>query len=143
MTPKQQRFVQEYLIDLNATQAAIRAGYKQKAAYATGAENLKKPEIQEAIQKARSKREERTELNQDWVLAHLRSEAELTAEGSSHSARIRALELLGKHLGMFEDTLKIKTELPDISKLTPEQRASLLATLRSLFAPPGMDRLGT
>ncbi len=51
LTAKQQRFVDEYLIDLNATQAAIRAGYSPKSAYSIGQENLKKPEIQEAIQK--------------------------------------------------------------------------------------------
>jgi phage terminase small subunit len=52
MTPKQKRFVEEYLTDLNATQATIRAGYKPKRAYSTGNENLKKPEIQAAIQQA-------------------------------------------------------------------------------------------
>ena len=52
LTPKQQRFVEEYLIDLNATQAAIRAGYSEKTAYSVGHENLKKPEIQKAIQEA-------------------------------------------------------------------------------------------
>ena len=46
LTPKQQRFVEEYLIDLNATQAAIRASYSEKTAYSVGHENLKKPEIQ-------------------------------------------------------------------------------------------------
>lgn len=49
LTKKQELFVKEYLIDLNATQAAIRAGYSKKTAYAIGAENLKKPQIQEAI----------------------------------------------------------------------------------------------
>lgn len=52
LTAKQQRFVEEYLVDLNATQAAVRAGYSKKTAGAIGGENLEKPEIQEAIQKA-------------------------------------------------------------------------------------------
>ena len=51
MTEKQKRFCEEYLIDLNATQAALRAGYSEKTAYSIGNENLKKPEIQEYIQK--------------------------------------------------------------------------------------------
>jgi len=55
LTPKQQRFVEEYLIDLNATQAAIRAGYSEKTAYSVGHENLKKPEIQKAIEEAQGK----------------------------------------------------------------------------------------
>ena len=50
MTEKQKRFVDEYLIDLNATQAAVRAGYSAKSAYSIGTENLKKPEIERAIE---------------------------------------------------------------------------------------------
>jgi phage terminase small subunit len=53
LTPKQERFVQEYLVDLNATQAAIRAGYSRKTAYSIGEENLKKPDIQDFLAKAR------------------------------------------------------------------------------------------
>jgi phage terminase small subunit len=71
LTAKQQRFVDEYLIDLNATQAAIRAGYSEKTAYSVGHENLKKPEIQKAIQEAQNKRAERTEITQDMVLQEL------------------------------------------------------------------------
>ena len=68
LTPKQKAFVSEYLIDKNATQAAFRAGYSKKTAYSMGQENLKKPEIKRAIQKAMQKREERTEITQDRVL---------------------------------------------------------------------------
>lgn len=71
MTPKQQRFVAEYLIDLNATQAAIRAGYSTKRADAIGYENLRKPEIAKAIEEAQQKRAERTEITQDRVLKEL------------------------------------------------------------------------
>ena len=71
LTPKQQRFVDEYLIDLNATQAAIRAGYREKAAYATGAENLRKPLIAAALTEAMKAREARTEITQDRVLDEL------------------------------------------------------------------------
>ena len=52
LTPKQQLFVAEYLVDLNATQAAVRAGYSEKTAYSVGHENLKKPEVAAAIQEA-------------------------------------------------------------------------------------------
>ena len=60
LTAKQQAFVAEYLIDLNDTQAALRAGYSEKTAGSIGNENLKKPVIQEAISDARKKRAERT-----------------------------------------------------------------------------------
>src|SRR3954469_10551657 len=57
LTPKQRRFVTEYLIDLNATQAAIRAGYSRETAGAIGHENLQKPEIAQAIERAMAMRE--------------------------------------------------------------------------------------
>lgn len=71
LTEKQKRFADEYLIDLNATQAALRAGYSKKTAYSIGQENLKKPEIQTYIQERQKEREKRTEITQDQVLAEL------------------------------------------------------------------------
>jgi len=71
LTAKQQRFVEEYLIDLNATQAAIRAGYSPKTANRTGPENLSKPVIAAAIACAQANRSARTEITQDRVLAEL------------------------------------------------------------------------
>ena len=70
-TAKQDRFVEEYLVDLNATQAAIRAGYSKKTARSIANELLTKPDIQEAIQKAMQERSERTEVTQDRVLKEL------------------------------------------------------------------------
>ena len=63
MTPKQSRFVEEYLIDLNATQAAVRAGYSKKTARAIASENLAKPNIQEAVAKAKRERSEATKID--------------------------------------------------------------------------------
>lgn len=71
LTPKQQRFVDEYLINLNATQAAIKAGYSAKTAYAIGNENLSKPEIVAAISKAKAKRAAKTEITAERVLEEL------------------------------------------------------------------------
>ena len=68
LTPKQQRFVDEYLIDLNATQAAIRAGYSPKTARQIGEQNLSKLDIQQAIEQAKAERSERTKITQDDVL---------------------------------------------------------------------------
>ena len=103
LTPKQQRFVDEYLIDLNATQAAIRAGYSEKTAYSIGDENLKKPEIKKAVEQAQQERQKRTLVTQDDVIRGLLTEAEWQGEGSSHSARVSAWAHLGKHLNMFTD----------------------------------------
>lgn len=138
LTEKQKRFVAEYLVDLNATQAAIRSGYKEKTAGSIGNENLKKPEIQNAIQKAMTDRQKRTEITQDAVLKELAAIGfsratdyasirgplveltptdELTDEQKKAVAsieqgnfgiklklhdKVHALELLGKHLGLFD-----------------------------------------
>lgn len=103
LTPKQRRFVEEYLIDLNATAAARRAGYSERNADKIGPELLGKTRIAAAIHSAEQARSERTEVTADWVLEKLVKEAERSGRGTSQSARVRALELLGKHLGMFPD----------------------------------------
>ena len=76
LTAKQARFVDQYLIDLNATQAAIRAGYKKHTAGQIGHELLKKPEIIDAIDAAKIARSERTKIDADWVLKRLADEAD-------------------------------------------------------------------
>ncbi len=73
MTTKQKLFCDEYLIDLNATQAAIRAGYSQKTAGAMGAENLKKPYIREYIDKRLAEIEDALVAKQDEVMKYLTS----------------------------------------------------------------------
>lgn len=107
LTEKQKRFVEEYLIDLNATQAAIRAGYSENSAMEQGYQLLQKTSVQHAIQQAQSKRAKRTEISQDDVIKGLMLEATREGEGSSHSARVSAWSLLGKHLGMFKDRVDI------------------------------------
>lgn len=71
LTAKQEAFCREYLVDLNATQAAIRAGYSKNTAKATGSENLTKPDIAANIAEMKGKRMERAEINADYVLNRL------------------------------------------------------------------------
>ena len=71
LTAKQERFCEEYLIDLNATQAAIRAGYSVESAGSIGSENLTKPEIRARIDTAMAERSKRTGINADRVLREL------------------------------------------------------------------------
>jgi phage terminase small subunit len=71
LTPKQARFVEHYLVDLNATQAAVRAGYSPKTAEKIGSENLKKPEVRRAIDEAQQRRSERVQVTSDDVLREL------------------------------------------------------------------------
>lgn len=76
LTAKQQRFVEEYMIDLNATQAAIRAGYSPATASEMGYENLSKPQIAEAIAAAKAARSEKTGVDAAWLLTRLANEAD-------------------------------------------------------------------
>lgn len=71
LTPKQQRFVEEYLIDLNATQAAVRAGYSEKTSEVIGHQLLKKTLVAEAVAQAQAERSERTEVTADNVVREL------------------------------------------------------------------------
>mgnify|MGYP001163144680 FL=1 len=162
MTKKQKRFIEEYLVDLNATQAAIRAGYSPDTAGSIGCENLKKPEIRARIEKAIAERSKRTGINQDRIVMELAKIALLNPKGLVNfdeatikedaadedvaavaSVRVKrfptkdgegverevkmydktkALELLGRHLGMFKDKVEVsgldeeKKKLDDILK---------------------------
>lgn len=155
LTPKQIRFVDEYLVDFNATQAAIRAGYKAKTAHVIGAENLRKPKIAEEIARRQKDLQKRTEISQDRVVKELARIAfadvtdyayvmqaiierdgvkvpvesaviketyDLTDDQRAAIAsikqgangveiklhdKIKALELLGRHIGMFNDKLSL------------------------------------
>lgn len=107
LTEKQKRFVAEYLVDLNATQAAIRAGYSEKTAEQMGYQLLQKTSVQKAVQIAMKDRQQRTEITQDRVLDELgkvafSKAADYTDSTLKYSNKLRALEMLGKHLGLFD-----------------------------------------
>ena len=95
LTPKQDRFVLEYLIDLNATQAAIRAGYSEETAGSIGHENLTKPEIVAAIAAAQAARAERTEITADKVLKHWWAIATADAQELSELRRVNCRNCWG------------------------------------------------
>ena len=160
LTKKQKIFVDESLKDLNATQAAIRAGYSPDTAGSIGSENLKKPEIRARIEKAMAERSKRTGINQDRIIMELAKIALLNPKGLVNfdeatikedatdedvaavaSVKVKrfptkdgegverevkmydktkALELLGRHLGMFKDKVEVsgldeeKKKLEDI-----------------------------
>ena len=113
MTPRQSRFVDEYLCDLVATKAAIRAGYSPRRASEIGYQLLQKTTVQEAISKRMDARALRTGITQDKVLADLeavkQSAMSMTTDKggnvlmASHAVALRALELQGWHLGMWKD----------------------------------------
>lgn len=109
---KQARFVEEYLIDSNATQAAIRAGYSEKSAYSIAGENMKKPEIVDAIAKGRAEIAKRNGLTIDDIIKELEEArtAALTAESPQSSAAVAATMGKAKVLGMLVDKSEVKNE---------------------------------
>lgn len=107
MTRKQQRFIEEYLIDLNASQAALRAGYSERSAHAIGRENMRKPTIAAAIKAAMDELAARNAITADKVIAMLEDSRAKADKAGQNSAAIRAAELLGKHTGMFTDKVRI------------------------------------
>lgn len=115
LTPKQERFVQEYLVDLNATAAARRAGYSEKRASELGYQLLQKTTVQAAIQKAIRDRSQRTEVDQDYVIKRLKEISDKEASDAQdsdlkYSSKLKALELLGRHVGAFEPQEKRQRE---------------------------------
>ena len=134
LTDRQTAFVREYLVDLNATQAAIRAGYSERTASRIGPQLLGKTWVREAIEKAQAKRARRVEVTQDYVLSNLVEVVERTMQRAPVLDRKgeqvtdeegravwtfdakganRALELLGKHLGIFTDKVRAEVSGPD------------------------------
>ena len=136
LTPKQQRFVEEYLIDLNATQAAIRAGYSRNCARQIASENLAKHDIQEAIAEAKKERSEATKIDAEWVLKqavelfqrctqqvkpafHPNTRRQLKDDVGNAlftfnaAAANRSLEIIGRHVEVaaFKDRLEVSSGL--------------------------------
>jgi len=120
LTPKQKRFCDEYLIDLNATQAAIRAGYSERTAKQMGTENLSKPAIKAYIEERMAEKEAELVASQDEVLQYLTSVMRgetrahvlgIGTDGASavfekppdEKERLKAAELLGKRYALFVD----------------------------------------
>ncbi len=110
MTPRQKRFVEEYLKDPNATQAAVRAGYSEKTAAVIGSENLRKPKIAEAVKESQAKRAERVEITADMILAELWKNVEMARDLGKMTDSNRALELCDKHIGALTERLHVTSD---------------------------------
>lgn len=133
LTAKQKRFCDEYLICLNASEAAIKAGYSKKTAKQIGQENLTKPDLKKYIQQRMDDKEKELIADQDEVLKYLTAvlrgegtEEVVVVEGCgdgysnattitkdiSPKDRLKAAELLGKRYNLFSDKMKVDVALP-------------------------------
>ncbi len=160
LTPKQQRFVDEYLIDLNATQAAIRAGYSPRTARQIGQENLSKPVIAAAISAAKRERAEATKIDAEYVLKRLHQIVERCLQEvkpALHSktrqpmkdedgnalytfnaaGANQALALLGKHtdIGAFKDHSEISGGISLVERLQKGRRRVRMTRAEDAEAP--------
>lgn len=146
MTPKQKRFVEEYLVDLNATQAASRAGYKDGN---IGRQLITKNNVAKAIAAGMKACTKRTEITQEWVLETLRENVERAMQHEpvivngvktgeyvyQGAVASRALELIGKHIGMFIE----RKEIGKPGEFTAFSRDQLDADIRATAAVLGID----
>jgi phage terminase small subunit len=108
LTAKQQLFITEYCIDCNATEAAIRSGYNPKTARQIGSENLSKPYIKSEIDKRLAKRATDNGITAEFVLNGIKG---IAVKGERESDKLKAFELLGKHLKLFTDKQEIEANV--------------------------------
>ncbi len=109
MSAKQQRFVEEYLVDHTATQAAIRAGYSPKTAYSIGHENLKKPEIAAAIAAGEARLRRKTEVSIRSMTDEMLENRDLAIKNDQASAAQQASMGIAKLHGLLVDRSEVKT----------------------------------
>ena len=122
LTPKQKRFVEEYLVDLNATQAAIRAGYSARTANEQGARLSANVSVSSAIQAALEARAKEIGRTARDVLKDIQDVTRAARDAGDTRAALKGLELEGKHLGMFVDrvdhsgSLELVVTLPEVDR---------------------------
>ena len=116
LTNKQMRFVEEYFVDCNASQAALRAGYSVKTAFRSGQENMQKHAVKLAIEKRQKELSEATGVTQEQVIAEYLAVIENSKKLDENGIYVNAavvkstLDSLAKHLGMFTEKVEISTD---------------------------------
>jgi len=108
LTPRQAAFVREYLVDLNATQAAIRAGYAEASAQEQSSRLLSNDMVKAAVEAGKAARASRVQVTADDVVRILLKEAMADDGPTCKTGRVKAAELLGKHLAMFTEASKVE-----------------------------------
>lgn len=138
---KRERFCQEYVKDLNATQAYIRAGYSKGGAGQSAGALLKNTEIQARITEIQAKVSTKLEITQEKVLADLEHARLAALAVGQIGPAIRAGELLGKHIGMWPNKVEATVNLLD--GLNNDEQRTLAAALQAIARDEGEDAEGT
>lgn len=129
LTSKQERFCQEYVVDLNRTQAGIRAGYSAKTAGSIGAELLRTPKVFARVEELQKQIATRTETTQDWVIEQ--AKLVVLRPGSRDSDRLKSLMLISKILGFVKPDVHLHTPMSDV--IDPTDTTSIEAARRVAF----------
>lgn len=114
---RRRRFVEEYLIDLNATQAAFRAGYAEKGAHTEGWRLLRNAKVADAVRHGMADLSERAHLSQAWVREALKQNIRRAEVKDDTQSINRALQLLGQSLGMFSEDLNVNLNATTSAKV--------------------------
>lgn len=120
MSEQQKRFAEEFLVDLNATQATIRAGYQTKSPNRIGYQLMENAAVRIAIDALRAERSKGSDVTKDFVLRGIQAAIVKAEESNNLTALLRGYELLAKHLGMFIDRTEISG--PDGDAIKMEQK---------------------
>jgi len=128
LTAKQELFIQYYMISLNATESAIKAGYSKRSANNIGPDNLLKPIIKNEIALRLAKRATDNGITADYVLKGIKAIAD---KGERENDKLKAYELLGKHLKLFVDKVEVTGETTvnnkiDLTGYTTDQLKEML-----------------
>ena len=111
LNAKQKRFCEEYIIDLNAAQACIRAGYSKKTARTIGSEHLTKPNIQVYIAELQAKISDRTAITIENTVKFIKEVTEEARDGGDASNALKGADLLMKHLGAYTQKIELSGEV--------------------------------
>ena len=120
LTEQQKRFCEEFLVDLNATQAALRAGYSQKFPSRVAHQLMENAAVRIAIDALRAERSKGSDVTKDFVLRGIQKAIQKADDAGNLSALLRGYELLAKHLGMFVERTEISG--PDGEAIRMEQK---------------------
>jgi phage terminase small subunit len=155
MTPKQKLFIKEYLVDLNATRAAISAGYSEKTAKQQGSRLLTNVDVKAELERLSTKRAEKLDISAEYVLKTIKQTIERCSQGvevfdregnptgewkEDSFAVLKGCELLGKHLKLFTDKVEHSGQIENVNFDATHVSDEQLAAWEASLTPVGSNQ---